>query len=204
MTFVAGTDVTFTIDPRPVTFTGKSETRTYTGSTITINTVEVTETAEGVGLVSGHTHNVEFSASGINVGNYPGTITAKEDVVIMSGETDVTKNYDITVVNGALTIKQTSEQLTVELEGKSYVYDAEAHALPTAATTNAASETTTIEYSKDGLTWTTDLSSLTATAVADSCTIQVRATNQNYNNIATGSAELTINQAASCDVHRKE
>ena len=66
----------------------------------------------------------------------------------------------------------------------------------TAATTNATSGETTIEYSKDGETWTTDLSSLTATNVADSCTIQVRASNPNYKNTATGSAALTITPKA--------
>ena len=80
----------------------------------------------------------------------------------------------------------------VKLESASYVYDAAAHRLTKAATTNAASGTTKIEYSKDGQTWTEDLSSLTATAVADSCTIQVRASNPNYKNVATNTATLTI------------
>ena len=73
ITAVAGR---LTITARPVTFTGKSETKEYTGSTITINTVEVTATAEGVGLVRVDTHNVTFSASGIEADTYPGTITA--------------------------------------------------------------------------------------------------------------------------------
>ncbi len=191
---VTYTPGTLTITARPVTFTGKSETKEYTGSTITISTVEVTETTAEAGLVEGHEHNVTFSASGIEAGGpYEGTITAKDDVVIEDADGNaVTANYDVTVVNGALTITKTTTALTVSLEGKSYVYDAEAHALPAAATTNAASGTTTIEYSKDGEAWTTDLSSLTATAVADSCTIQVRATNPNYENTATSSADLTI------------
>ena len=46
------------------------------------------------GLVSGHTDNVTYSAKGTEVGEYPGTITAKADVKIMSGETDVTAKYD--------------------------------------------------------------------------------------------------------------
>ena len=175
-----------------MTFTGHSETKEYTGSTITINTVDVSETTAEAGLVEGDTHNVEFSASGIEAGEYPGTITGEEAVEIKSGEKDVTANYDITVENGQLTITQTETELTVELAGKEYVYDGESHSLPAAATTNAASGTTTIEYSKDGETWTADLSSLTATEVADSCTIQVRATNPNYKNTATGSAALTI------------
>ncbi|MBR5640884.1 MAG: DUF11 domain-containing protein, partial [Firmicutes bacterium] len=56
--------------------------------------------------------------------------------------------------------------------------------------------TTTIKYatSADAAdeAWTTDLSTITATAVADSCTIYVKATNPNYKNTATDTATLTI------------
>jgi hypothetical protein len=94
-----------------------------------------------VGLVTGDSHNVAFSASGIEANTYTGTITAKEAVVITAGEgeeaKDVTANYDITVENGTLTISQTDTELTVSLADASYVYDAEAHGLA-AATTNAA------------------------------------------------------------------
>ena len=130
-----------------------------------------------------------FSASGIEADTYTGTITAKEAVVIMDGEgeeaKDVTANYKIEVENGTLTISKTDVELTVTLAGATHVYDGETYSL-TAATTNAASGTTTIEYSADGENWTADLSSLTATTVADSKTIQVRATNPNYKNTATG------------------
>lgn len=98
---------TLEIVPRPVTFKGKSETKEFTGSPITINTLEVTETTEDEGLVGGHTHNVTFSATGIEAGAHPGTITATDDVVILDSENkNVTKNYDIKVVNGTLTIEQ--------------------------------------------------------------------------------------------------
>lgn len=102
--------VTLTISQRPVTFVGKSETKTYTGEEITINTVDVTDGGFAIGgLVSGHSHNVVFSASGTEVGEYEGTITAKDDVVIMNDLTDVTANYAIRVTNGSLTIESAQD-----------------------------------------------------------------------------------------------
>jgi uncharacterized repeat protein (TIGR02543 family) len=82
--------------------------------------------------------------------------------------------------------------LTVSLAGDSFPYDGQPHALSGPATHNAAGGATAIEYSKDLLNWTTDLSSLVATDVADSSTIHVRATNPNYANTATTTAALTI------------
>jgi len=184
---ITAVDGTLTINPKDVTFTGESATKTYTGSEIELTDVTVE------GIVNGQTHNVTYSAKGTEVGEYTGTITAVADVRITDADgTDVTANYDITTTPGKLTIEQTDEQLTVTLDDAENKYDGKAHAIETAATTNAKSGTTTIEYSKDGTTWTTDLSTLTATNVSDSCTIQVRATNPNYKNTATDTAELKI------------
>ena len=99
------------------------------------------------------------------------------------------------MVPGKLTINQTEEELTVSLNDDEYTYDGGSHYNENTATTNAASGTTTIEFSKDGAAWTENLASLTATNVADSFTIQVRATNLNYKNTATDTATLTINPA---------
>ena len=88
------TSATVKIIPKAVTFTGESGTRTYTGSEIELNGVEVD------GLVDGHTYNVTASAKGTLPNTYTGTITAKDDVVILDGETDVTGNYTITTTPG--------------------------------------------------------------------------------------------------------
>ena len=189
----ATSSATLTITTRHVTFTGETAERAFTGNAIELTKVTPTTPTDDTGLVSGHTHNVKYSAKGTDVGEYEGTITDKDDVVIMAGNMDVTANYDITVVNGKLTIVKNADlKLTVSLDGEAFVYDGNKHALSKEATTNAASGKTTIEYSLDGENWTTDLSSLTATTVADSCTIQVRATNPNYDNTATSSASLNI------------
>jgi uncharacterized repeat protein (TIGR02543 family) len=189
--FTTTNSATVKITPRPVTFTGQSETNAYTGSEIVITNLVVTN------LVAGHAHNVSFSASGTDVGTHTGAITARDDVRITDGGTDVTGNYDITVVNGALTIEHNPALgLEVSLGGGSFTYDGQPHAISGPATHNALSGTTTVEYSKDQSNWTADLSALTATDVADSCTIHVRATNPNYANTATTTAALTITKAA--------
>ncbi|MBR6149850.1 MAG: chitobiase/beta-hexosaminidase C-terminal domain-containing protein [Lachnospiraceae bacterium] len=173
---------------RPVTFYGRSETKHYIGSVIEINTVDIT------GLVNGHTHNVTFSAKGMEVSSQPyeGTITEKSDVVIWDDENNpVHLNYDITVVNGGLTIAVSDDELTVAMQNATFVYDSAAHSLQSAST-SAASGETVIKYSKDQTFWTDDVSTLTATNVADSMMVYVRATNPNYAGTAKSSAILTI------------
>lgn len=186
------TDGALTIGKKAVTFTGTSATETYTGSLIT-NTEFTVE-----GLVSGHTHNVEAKAEGTEVSAtaYAGTITDAASVVIKdASDNDVTANYEITTTAGSLTIEKAAG-LTVALDGATFTYDAAAHALSTAATTNAVTGTTAIEYQFGGdAEWTATLASLTKVA-AGTYTVNVRATNPNYSNTATGSATLTIDKAA--------
>ena len=94
---------TLSVTKRPVTFTGQTATRTYTGSQIELTDVTVSEN----GLVNGHTSNVSYSAKGINVqaDAYQGTITDKDEVVIEDASGNVvTSNYDITTTPGTLTI----------------------------------------------------------------------------------------------------
>ena len=184
---------TLTISKRPVTFTGKSETRTYTGSTITINTVEVNTTTIS-GLVSGHTHNVTFSASGTEAGSYPGTITAAGDVVIKIGETYVTGNYDITVNNGTLTVSQTDGTFDIALGNDTLVYDAQPHANAKTATSTATTGTTTFSYSfEENGSYTTDLATLTKTDAGE-YNLFVKGTNPNYTHTATATAKLVISK----------
>ena len=134
-----------------------------------------------------------YSAKSSEVGEHEGTFTALDDVVISSGEDNMTANYDISFASGVLTIEQDPKlEFEATLAGASFAYDGKPHALPTGATDNALSGTTAFEYSKDGKSWTADLPSLTVTDVTDSCTIQVRASNPNYTNAATCEAKLSV------------
>ncbi len=185
--FTTTNSATVTITPRPVTFSGKSETKSYTGSEIEIKGIVVSN------LVAGHTHDFSFSAKGTEVGLYAGAVKSPDSIVIKSGEENVTANYAVNVSGGSLTIKQDPAlALAVSLAGASFAYNGQPHTLPVPATHNARGGETAVEYSRDQSSWTTDLQSLSATDVADSCTIHVRATNPNYANVASNTAALTI------------
>ena len=119
-TFTDSVDGKLTITPKAVTFTGESGTRTYTGSEIELNGVEVD------GLVDGHTYNVTASAKGTLPNTYTGTITAKDDVVILDGETDVTGNYTITTTPGQLIISAVEKAITITASSDEKVYDGKA------------------------------------------------------------------------------
>ncbi|MCQ2120316.1 MAG: InlB B-repeat-containing protein [Fibrobacter sp.] len=98
--------------------------------------------------------------------------------------------------SSTVTINQAADLAISKFDGATFTYDAAAHALSTAATTNAVTGTTAIEYQFDGdAEWTATLASLTKVA-AGTYTVNVRATNPNYSNTAEGSATLTINEAA--------
>ncbi|MCF0145527.1 MAG: hypothetical protein HUJ73_02960, partial [Eubacterium sp.] len=188
----------FTIKKRPVKFTAVSEEKPYTGSEIEITDLTV---SSGVnqGLVAGHKHNVEFSASGTEASAVPytGTITAKSAVEItLADGTDVTENYDITVINGTLTINKTDEEFTVALPSDSYTYDAAPHYNKKTVSDTAKTGTTTYQYSftKEG-GYKSSLSELTKTN-AGTYTIYIKATNPNYNKTAESSSSLIIEKKA--------
>ncbi|MCF0143086.1 MAG: hypothetical protein HUJ75_06890, partial [Parasporobacterium sp.] len=188
----------FTIKKRPVVFSAVSEEKTYSGSEIKIEGLTV-NSGTNAGLVTGHKHNVKFAASGTEASDtaYQGTITDKSAVVITlaDGTTVVTDNYDITVNNGTLKIKQTEEAFTVSLPKDSHVYSGLDQYNTKTASDTARTGTTKYEYSfTDGSGYVSDLKTLTKKDVGD-YTIYVKATNPNYKNAATTTATLTITKA---------
>ena len=115
------------VSKRLVTFTGESGVRTFTGTEIELTGVSVS-TGTDQGLVEGHSSNLTASAKGTEAGNYGGEITPKADVRIKSGLKDVTANYDITVIPGALTIVASAAEWSITLEDDTYTYDGQSHA----------------------------------------------------------------------------
>ena len=99
---------TLTVTKFPITVTAVSDSKTYDGTALVNKKVEVTELAN-----KDHTISVDYSIldskgkvaknGAVDVGEYTKKIT---DVKIMDGKTDVTDNYEITKVDGKLTIKQ--------------------------------------------------------------------------------------------------
>ena len=106
---------TLTINQRPVTFTGESATKPYTGSEQEIN--GITED----GLLEGHTYTgLTYSAKGKDADEYNGAFSGT--VKIMNGTVDVTGNYAVTETSGKLTITKASIPVTFTGESDSRTY----------------------------------------------------------------------------------
>ncbi len=107
---------TLTINQRPVTFTGESATKPYTGSEQKITGI----TPDG--LLSGHTYTgLTYSAKGTNVGGYDGTFSGT--VKIMNGTVDVTGNYAVTKTPGKLTINPIETPIVITADSNEKEYD---------------------------------------------------------------------------------
>lgn len=107
---------TLTINQRPVTFTGESDSRTYTGSDIELTGITPT------GLLEGHTYTgLTYSAKGKNVGGYDGTFSGT--VKIMDGTVDVTGNYAVTKTPGKLTINPIETPIVITADSNEKEYD---------------------------------------------------------------------------------
>ena len=92
-----------TIAKRDVTVTGESATKVYNGQTQEINGYTVDN------LVKGHEMTgVIYSAKGKDPGKYDGSFTGRQIVIKDAAGNDVTKNYNVKTVIGALTITQPS------------------------------------------------------------------------------------------------
>ena len=162
-----------TVTQRPITFTGKSATETYTGSELKVEGFDISANS----LLSGSTTNVEASASGIDAKEYTGTITAADKVVIKnaSGD-DVTSNYKITTIPGKLTINRASN-LDLQVENGEWIYDGDVHSK--VATSSVPG--TTITYSTDGgATYKNEVPSITNKG---EITVKAKASNPNYEDV---------------------
>lgn len=95
-------DSVLKINPRPVTITGTSESKEYTGSE-----QEITDYAASGLLYGRNISGLTYSAKGTDAGEYEGKFTG--DIVIKSkyyndNNANEAKNYDITLKTGKLTI----------------------------------------------------------------------------------------------------
>ena len=111
---------TYTIEvtKRPITFRGKSASVIYTGETQTVEGYDIYNGS----LANGDEAKLTASASGIEKGDYTGTITSSSEVKIAGKYGDVTNNYDIITIPGTLHIGGTSinEASVTGIEDKSY------------------------------------------------------------------------------------
>ena len=90
-------DGSLRINPKALTLTGESDTIAYDGNPHKLDGITPT------GLIEGHElTGITYAAAGTDAGTYNGTFNGEAKV--MAGDTDVTKNYEISKVPGTLTI----------------------------------------------------------------------------------------------------
>ena len=147
-----------------------------------------------VGLVNGEEASLSVTGSQTDAGSSANVYSIAFDKSAKEG------NY----VHGADTIGSL-EVAAAKAEGKislsgssaSKVYDGKPLAAKAATAAVPTQDAVTIEYSLDGETWTTDPGSLTATDVADSATVQLRASSLgNYEGYVYGSQQLSVTKRA--------
>ena len=147
-----------------------------------------------VGLVNDEEASLSVTGSQTDAGSSANTYAIAFDKSAKEG------NY----VHGADTIGSL-EVTAAKAEGKislsgssaSKVYDGKPLAAKAASAAVPTQDAVTIEYSLDGENWTTDPGSLTATDVADSATVQLRASSLgNYEGYVYGSQQLSVTKRA--------
>ena len=147
-----------------------------------------------VGLVNGEEASLSVTGSQTDAGSSANTYAIAFDKSAKEG------NY----VHGADTIGSL-EVTAAKAEGKislsgssaSKVYDGKPLAAKVASAAVPTQDAVTIEYSLDGENWTTDSGSLAATDVADSATVQLRASSPgNYEGYVYGSQQLSVTKRA--------
>ena len=178
------------INKRDVTVAGEgwTEDQPYTGSEYAKSGTTFTN------VVEGQTATIGYELKGTEVGKYTGTFA--EDFKVMNGEADVTANYNLTTKTpGTLNIVKSDikDYVTLTPADAEKTYDGTALEAAKATATDKNGKTVKVEYSIDGNTWTEDPATLTATNVADSKTIQVRASVESaYNGYVTAEQKLAI------------
>ena len=147
-----------------------------------------------VGLVNGEEASLSMTGSQTDAGFSANAYAIAFDKSAKEG--NYTHGADVI---GSLEVAAAKAEGNIALSGVSVskVYDGKPLAAKAASATVPTQDAVTIEYSLDGENWTTDPGSLTAIDVADSATVQLRASSPaNYGGYVYGSQQLSITKRA--------
>ncbi|MEQ2700217.1 InlB B-repeat-containing protein, partial [Hungatella hathewayi] len=168
------------ISKRPITVYAGSLTEKYDGSekevtkfTYTVSNEDNTAGALEDHKVSAVLENNKRTEAGDQV-----VRVVENSVRILSGETNVTGNYVVSLETGLLIISKRDDlKITVDAESLSHVYDGAGHGIKAAEASDTKG--TTIEYSTNGRTWSGTIPQFTEYKEGG-YPVYVRAKNLNY------------------------
>ncbi len=176
---------TLTVTPRPITFTGESGMREYTGDEHVLTGITMSEVTAVSGLVAGHSVSGHaYAARGVSAGTYPGAFIGTTVLTDSQGN-DVTANYAVTRTPGTLTITASGEGY---LTAEDYlgVYDGQAHFINV---NDMPGDVLYFSLTGNGSDWAETVP--WRTDVQEAETIYVKAVNPNYTD-RYASATITI------------
>ena len=188
----ATAEVVFNITKRPVTVSAGIMTAEYDGSEKEVTEIRYTEadSENAEGVLAGHTVTAKLLNNKRTDAGEQAVSIEGGSVRILSGRTDVTKNYAVSLGDGKLTISQKGDlKVTVDAESLSHVYDGAGHGIKAAEASDAKG--TTIEYSTDGESWSGTIPQFTEYQEGG-YPVYVRAKNDNYSNVAEADVVFRI------------
>ena len=139
---------------------------------------------------------LSYSLRGTAVNTYTGEFSGTP--AVMADGADVAANYNVTTTPGKLTItaSEIAGKVHLTTADASKVYDGQPLAAGTATAVDDNGNPVKVEYSANGADWTENASDVTATAVADSKTVQVRASVEGtYTGYVSGTQSLAVTPA---------
>ena len=127
---------TLTITQRPINVTAATDSKVYDGTALTNNTAIAETTGSNRGLAPDQSMtSCTVTGSITNVGSTP---NVPSGAVIKSGSTDTTANYNITYVNGTLTVTKQAVTITAPaLTDGTITYNGENQYLSSTGSTSA-------------------------------------------------------------------
>ena len=182
--YVRVTQATFTINRRTVTLTSATDSKPYDGNALTNDGVTVG--GDGFADGEGATYNVTGSQTDAGSSNNTFTYTLND------GTLDA--NYNITTVEGMLTITKAASSVTAAPTARSLVYDGSEQTLIDAGTASGG----TMYYSLDNSTWSTGLP--TATEAGEYTVYYKVEGDGNHNNTDAASIKAYIDYTITYDL----
>ena len=166
-------DGSLTIDKRSVKLTAASDSKPYDGTELTNSAVSVA----GDGFVPGEVSNVRAEGGITNVGTTTNKVAYDANAAFKSS------NYTIETTDGTLEITPSAldaQSVVWKTSDVVELYDGTAHHAGTAYATDKYGAALDVEYSADGVNWTSDPADITAKNYSDSTVVYLRATSPNY------------------------
>ncbi len=138
-----------------------------------------------------------INGTATEVGFYEDRLVPSDAKIVNDDKVETTANYEITYVAGDLNVYMggVGDYVTITPTDVSATYDGQAHTAGQATAVDTFNNPLTIEYSADGQNWTEDPTTITATNVADSKTIQIRVSSSAYDGYKYSSEKLEITPA---------